>query len=176
MESIQNLDLCGTEFVAPPDGPRVYATGMSLSVWVKAARQHGNLTQQALGDALGLSKQNVNAWEKGRHEPGFGQLVKIAQITGLQLPEEALRAGQVDQDPAGQRGGSEYSPAAQDIAGAFDALPEDTLQAIDAKQTLHQWVMYSISLLAGAPRATAPEQAPAAQTTVAHRRPTGTRL
>jgi len=60
-----------------------------------------------------------------------------------------------------------YTPAARELAEAFDALPEDTLEAIEAKARLHQWLLYSIGLLAGGQRPTAPEQAPAAQTIVA---------
>ena len=64
-----------------------------LAEWIKAARLHRKLTQEALGDAVGVSKQNVNAWEKGRHEPSFAQAVRIAQLTGYPLPEDARMAG-----------------------------------------------------------------------------------
>lgn len=61
---------------------------MDIKSWIKAARQHAQLTQAQLGEPLGVGKGNVSAWEKGRHEPSFEQLVRISEITryGEPLP------------------------------------------------------------------------------------------
>lgn len=56
---------------------------MEIKDWVLAARKHKGWTQTQLGDELGLTKGNISAWEKGRHEPGHGQMVKIAELTGF---------------------------------------------------------------------------------------------
>lgn len=58
----------------------------SVSEWVRAARLHAGMTQENLGNALGVTKGNVSAWENGRHDPGFWQLRKIAEITGYTEP------------------------------------------------------------------------------------------
>lgn len=59
---------------------------MKISNWVKSARDHAKLTQTQLGEPMGLTKGNVSAWEKGRHEPSFDQLKRIAEITSYPEP------------------------------------------------------------------------------------------
>jgi len=63
---------------------------MDIKSWIKAARQHAGFTQTQLGDPLGVGKGNVSAWEKGRHEPSFEQLVQISKITGYTEPLPGL--------------------------------------------------------------------------------------
>lgn len=58
---------------------------MELTEWIRAARASKGWTQTQLGEALGVTKGNVSAWEKGRHEASFAQLQKIAAATGYQL-------------------------------------------------------------------------------------------
>ena len=67
------IDPCSTDFL--------YTRAMDIKSWIKAARQHAQLTQAQLGEPLGVGKGNVSAWEKGRHEPSFEQLVRIGEIT-----------------------------------------------------------------------------------------------
>ena len=64
---------------------KIFSTleGMGLKEWVKAARLHGRLTQDQLGDRLGFTKGNVSSWENGRHEPSYGTLIKIIEVTGF---------------------------------------------------------------------------------------------
>lgn len=59
---------------------------MDMKGWIKAARLHAKLTQQQLGDRMGMSKGNVWAWEKGNHEASLDQLIKIAEITRFKEP------------------------------------------------------------------------------------------
>jgi len=65
---------------------------MKLNEWIKAARQYKELTQDQLAEQLGLTKANISAWEVGRHEPSFGNLIKIVQITGFEMPLPGLDA------------------------------------------------------------------------------------
>lgn len=55
---------------------------MTIGAWVRAARTHKGMTQEELGDQLGLTKGNISAWEKERHEPSYSQMRKIAEVTG----------------------------------------------------------------------------------------------
>ncbi len=59
---------------------------MKLSEWILRGRQAANLTQTQLGDALGVTKGNVSAWENDRHEPSWSQMIKISELTGAPLP------------------------------------------------------------------------------------------
>lgn len=67
---------------------KIFSTlaGMEMKDWILAARQFAKLTQPQLGEAMGLTKGNISAWEKGRHEASHEQLVKIAAITGFPEP------------------------------------------------------------------------------------------
>jgi phage repressor protein C with HTH and peptisase S24 domain/DNA-binding XRE family transcriptional regulator len=58
---------------------------MDVAGWVKRARTQKKLTQEQLGDALGVTKGNVSGWETGRHQPSYAQMVRISEITGLAL-------------------------------------------------------------------------------------------
>lgn len=71
---------------------KIFSTlaGMGLKEWVKAARLHGRLTQDQLGDKLGFTKGNVSGWEVGRHEPSYGTLIKIIEVTGFSTPLPGL--------------------------------------------------------------------------------------
>ncbi|WP_170933574.1 LexA family transcriptional regulator [Burkholderia multivorans] len=64
----------------------LYHRRMEISEWVLFARTSKNLTQLQLGEALSVSKANVSAWEKGRHDPSWAQILKIRQVTGVPLP------------------------------------------------------------------------------------------
>lgn len=63
----------------------LYDSAMKLNDWVSTARKHAKLTQEQLGEALGVTKANVSAWENARHEPSYGQLQIIAKKTGYPL-------------------------------------------------------------------------------------------
>lgn len=57
----------------------------SIGDWVRAARASKGWNQDQLGDAVGVTKANVSHWETGKHEPSFGQLLKIRDATGYPL-------------------------------------------------------------------------------------------
>lgn len=57
---------------------------------LRRARDQARLTQQALGDLLGVTKQTISAWERGVHPPSVADLHRLAVL--LSLPVEALLA------------------------------------------------------------------------------------
>lgn len=62
-----------------------------IGEWIRAARKHWDKSQEALGEAMGLTKGNISAWENNRHSPSIQQLTKVSEITGYALPEEILQ-------------------------------------------------------------------------------------
>jgi putative transcriptional regulator len=48
----------------------------NLKVW----RAQNNITQQGLAEAVGVSRQSINAIETGRYEPSTALSLKIAQV------------------------------------------------------------------------------------------------
>lgn len=73
---------------------------MELKDWVREARTNKHMTQTQLGEALGVSKANVSAWENGHHEPSWSQMLKIRSITGMPLPiDDRVRDDGPGEDP-----------------------------------------------------------------------------
>ncbi len=54
---------------------------------IKAARQARGLTLAELGNALGVSRQYVYAWEAGRRNPSRKYLRALADVLGLQVTD-----------------------------------------------------------------------------------------
>jgi putative transcriptional regulator len=54
---------------------------------VRGLRTAAGLSQQALGDALGVSRQTINAIETGRYDPSLGLAVKTARFFHLTVEE-----------------------------------------------------------------------------------------
>jgi putative transcriptional regulator len=47
--------------------------------------EHNEMTQQALADAIGLTRQTVIAIEKNRYSPSLEAAFKIAEVFGVSL-------------------------------------------------------------------------------------------
>ena len=54
---------------------------------IKAARQALGLTLAELGNALGVTRQYVQAWEAGRRNPSRKYLRALAEVLGLQVTD-----------------------------------------------------------------------------------------
>ncbi|MEO0574017.1 MAG: helix-turn-helix transcriptional regulator [Pseudomonadota bacterium] len=48
---------------------------------------HGDMTQVALGKAIGVTRQTVIAIEQGRYSPSLESAFRIAQLFGVGLEE-----------------------------------------------------------------------------------------
>lgn len=102
---------------------------MEIKDWVLTARTKGKMTQTQLGDAMGITKGNVSAWENGRHEPSWTQMLKICELTGVVLP---LPPGLRNEAPAWP-----FTVAAD----LFYAMPPEERQRIDKyiEFTVNDW-------------------------------------
>lgn len=54
---------------------------------LKVLRAERDWSQQDLGDRLGVSRQSVNAIEKGRYDPSLPLAFKIADVFELTIEE-----------------------------------------------------------------------------------------
>ena len=52
---------------------------------LRPLREEAGLTQKALGDAVGVSRQAINALETGKHAPSLDLAYKIAAKFGLDV-------------------------------------------------------------------------------------------
>lgn len=60
---------------------------MEMRNWIRSARKKADLTQEQLGEKLGVTKGNVSAWENGRHEPSYAQIQEISVVTKCPMPD-----------------------------------------------------------------------------------------
>ena len=58
---------------------------MGTNQAMKKARADKGLSQQGLADALGVSRQTINAIEKGDHNPTIKLCIGICRVLGLTL-------------------------------------------------------------------------------------------
>jgi DNA-binding XRE family transcriptional regulator len=82
----RNTVLTSQENIDPRCLGNLYDTEMEIKKWVLKARTDGQMTQTQLGEAMGVTKGNVSAWENGRHEPSWTQMLKICELTNSVLP------------------------------------------------------------------------------------------
>ncbi len=95
---------------------------------IAALRAAQGLSQTALGNALGVSFQQVQKYEKGRNRVGAGRLQAIADV--LKVPVETFFAGQPG--PAGMEAGAATyfgDPKVMELVMAFTSIPDDTTRA-----------------------------------------------
>lgn len=60
---------------------------MSKNLRLKAARAERDMTQQALAEAAGVSRQTINAIEKGEYNPTINLCRAICKALGKTLDE-----------------------------------------------------------------------------------------
>ena len=60
---------------------------MSKNLAIKAARAHKDMTQQDLANAIGVSRQTVNAIEKGEYNPTIKLCRAICRVLDRTLDE-----------------------------------------------------------------------------------------
>lgn len=61
---------------------------------LKALRAERGWSQQDLADRLGVSRQSVNAIEKGRYDPSLPLAFRISDVFGLTIESIFLRDGE----------------------------------------------------------------------------------
>ena len=64
---------------------------------IAAARKAAGLTQEALGEKLGVSRQAVSKWETGAADPSTANLLALARLYGVS-PEELLHNAQSEDE------------------------------------------------------------------------------
>ena len=82
----------------------LYAVLMTLGQRIRAARNRLKLSQETVAEALGITKQAVSGWERGRETPEVPKLVPLARK--LKVPVDWLLDGdgdppEEDQEPLG---------------------------------------------------------------------------
>jgi putative transcriptional regulator len=63
---------------------------------IRELRAAKGLSQQALGEALGVSRQTINAIEQERYDPSLPLAIKLARYFGLTVEEVFHADGERD--------------------------------------------------------------------------------
>lgn len=61
--------------------------------YLKELRVKNNLSQEKLGEKLGLSRQSVSKWEQGYSTPDTDNLIKLAELYGVSV-DSILKCGE----------------------------------------------------------------------------------
>lgn len=62
-------------------------TGSNIADNIKKYRKLNKMTQQQLGDLLGVHFTTVSSWEKGHNKPLMDKASKMAQIWGIKVSD-----------------------------------------------------------------------------------------
>ena len=89
---------------------------------ITVARKRARVSQTALGQALGVTFQQVQKYEKGQNRVTSGKLRTIAQALGCTMAD--LIGDEVE-----GRSMPQLSLAAIELAQAFDRIPQGDLKA-----------------------------------------------
>ena len=60
---------------------------MTTGEKIAALRREHKLSQEALGEKLGLSRQAVSKWENGTSDPSTSNLCALAKLYGIPVEE-----------------------------------------------------------------------------------------
>ena len=60
---------------------------MDIGQKLKKARQQAGLTQEAVADAIGVSRQTLSAWENNRSYPDIVSVLQLSEVYGVSLDE-----------------------------------------------------------------------------------------
>ena len=55
----------------------------NFKISLKACRANADMTADAFGSKVGVSKTTILSWEKGETVPDARQLIKISQLSGV---------------------------------------------------------------------------------------------
>ena len=69
---------------------------MGKNIAMKEARANAGLSQQELADKLGVSRQTINAIEKGDYNPTIKLCVGICRVLGVTLNDLFWNDGELD--------------------------------------------------------------------------------
>jgi len=109
---------------------------------IAALRSAQGLSQTMLGQAIGVSFQQVQKYEKGRNRIGAGRLQAIADL--LKVPVETFFAGQTGADDGMVAAQTFFDdPKVMELVMAFTSISDETtrnsvLSIVKAAATLRQ--------------------------------------
>lgn len=101
--------------------------------YLKKLRIENNLSQEKLGEKLGLSRQSISKWEQGNASPDIENIMKLSKLYNVSV--ESILNGEEDKD--------EVPPKADKASQTSSEIS----QAEEKSKPRHSWVFYSYPVL-----------------------------
>ena len=103
---------------------------MSLSENIRECRRRAGLSQEALAERLGVSRQAVSKWETGESEPSLAGLCGLAETFGVTV--DFLLSGQKAGDKASEKAESSSfsAPEMKENLAAPNTAPPSWVEAV----------------------------------------------
>ena len=60
---------------------------MTIGERIAALRRQAGLSQEALGEKLGVSRQSISKWEADANLPEIEKLVSLSRLFGVPVPQ-----------------------------------------------------------------------------------------
>lgn len=112
---------------------------------LKEARKNSGLSQEKLGQLMGLKKQTISDYERGYSEPDMAKVAMFMSILGVD-------ANFLWQDEMKEKHDPKLSPAAIAVAQAYDNISDYGRSIIDmviAQEELHTITLRKVPLIDG---------------------------
>ncbi|MFI8680440.1 helix-turn-helix domain-containing protein [Bacillus thuringiensis] len=101
---------------------------------IKELRKNSKITQERLGNAIGVSKMAISYFEKGKKSPGRESLEKIADYFGVTTD---YLLGRSEDPELNEEEDTVVSEEGKNIMSLIESLPED-----ERKKAWEQLEMY----------------------------------
>ena len=91
--------------------------------YLKKLRNDKGISQDALGEALGISRQSVSKWEQGNSTPDIDNIGKLAEFYGVSI--DSIVKGEADESKENeQTAQSEEAKAVNELIDEFEGKEE----------------------------------------------------
>lgn len=109
--------------------------------YLKKLRTENNLSQEKLGEKLGLSRQSISKWEQGNAVPDIENIMKLAKLYNVSV--DSILNGEEDKKEEILK--EENAPEKSIEPPAY--IPEKEVPQKKKQKVHHTWVFYSYPVL-----------------------------
>jgi len=109
--------------------------------YLKKLRTENNLSQEKLGEKLGLSRQSISKWEQGNAVPDIENIMKLAKLYNVSV--DSILNG--EEDKKEETAKQENAPEKSIEPPAY--IPEKEVPQKKKQKVHHTWVFYSYPVL-----------------------------
>lgn len=109
--------------------------------YLKKLRTENNLSQEKLGEKLGLSRQSISKWEQGNAVPDIENIMKLAKLYNVSV-DSILNGEEDKKEEISTQETARLVQSETDVATKNEEQNET-----EKKKKHHSWVFYSYPVL-----------------------------